>query len=170
MFVKSFIHSLKTGIWYFVWEFTVYTCAYKLFCFNFLFLWRESGRKLATKIEYRMLSDVFGLGCSIVREIVFKTCKAIPFHLLFEYAHIPSGEKLREIADGSEFNWSFSRAASAIDGSHVPIVRLDECFSDYYNCKGYYSIVVQGLVDYFRGVYGCMYWLARKGARCTHVQ
>lgn len=107
MFVKSFIHSLKTGIWYFVWEFTVYTCAYKLFCFNFLFLWRESGRKLATKIEYRMLSDVFGLGCSIVREIVFKTCKAIPFHLLFEYAHIPSGEKLREIADGSEFNWSF---------------------------------------------------------------
>ena len=78
--------------------------------------------KLATKIEYRTLSDVFGLGCSIVGEIVFKTRKAISFHLLFEYAHIPSGEKLREIVDGFEFNWSFFHATSAIDGSHVPIV------------------------------------------------
>ena len=38
----------------------------------------------------------------------------------------------------------------AIDGSHVPIIRPQESASDYYNRKGFYSIIMQGVVD-FRG-------------------
>ena len=35
----------------------------------------------------------------------------------------------------------------AIDGSHIEIVRPNECATDYYNRKGYYSILLQGICD-----------------------
>ena len=68
--------------------------------------------------------------------------------------------------------WGFSQAAGAIDGSHIPIIRPEESASDYYNRKdnndvlvsmktkcncvllfsvnltGYYSVIMQGLVDH----------------------
>ena len=75
--------------------------------------------KLATNVEYRTLSSLFGLGHSTVGKIVVETCHAIATHLLPQYVQIPSGEKLKEIVDGFE---SFPQAAGAIDGSHVPIV------------------------------------------------
>ncbi len=37
----------------------------------------------------------------------------------------------------------------AIDGSHIPILKPQP---DYYNQKGYYSIVMQAVVD-FRGIF-----------------
>lgn len=75
-----------------------------------------------------------------------ETCKVVSSHLLSEY--IPRGNKLREIVNGFESDWGFPQVAGAINGSHIPIVRPNESASDYYNRKGYYSIVVQGLVDH----------------------
>ena len=57
---------------------------------------------------------------------------------------------LQEIARGFETVWGFPQAAGAIDGSHVPIMKPQESASDYYNRKGFYSIIIQELVD-FRG-------------------
>ena len=104
--------------------------------------------KLATNIEYRTLSDLFGLGRSTIGRIVIETCKAISTHLFSEYVYIPRGEKLREIVNGFESDWGFPQAVGAIDGSHIPIVRPIECASDYYNRKNYYSVIMQGLVDH----------------------
>lgn len=104
--------------------------------------------KLATNVEYRTLSSLFGLGRSTVGKIVVETCRAIATHLLPQYVQIPCGEKLKEIVDGFETFWGFPQAAGAIDGSHIPIIRPDESASDYYNRKGYYSIIVQALVDH----------------------
>ena len=108
--------------------------------------------KLATNVEYRTLAIMFGLGRSTVAEIVVETCREIAAHLLTEYVKIPSGDRLKEVVDGFETFWGFPQAVGAIDGSHIPIIRPEESGSDYYNRKGYYSILVQGLVDH-RGIF-----------------
>ena len=105
--------------------------------------------KLATNIEYRTLSALFGIGRSTVGEIVIETCQAIA-KLLPRYVKIPRGDSLNEIVKGFEEYWGFPQAAGAIDGSHIPIIKPKESAADYYNRKGYYSIIVQALVD-FRG-------------------
>ena len=112
--------------------------------------------KLATNVEYRPLSALFGVGQSTVGKIVVETCHAIAAHLLPQCVQIPHGEGLREIVDGFEMCWGFPQAAGAIDGTHIPIIRPDESASDYYNRKGYYSIIMQAMVD-FRGLFMDVY-------------
>ena len=122
--------------------------------------------KLATNIEYRTLSEMFGLGKSTVGKIVIGMCKSIATHLLPEYVSIPNSEKLKEIVEGFETYLGFPQAAGAIDGSHIPIIRPDESASDYCNRKVYYSVIVQAMVD-FRGLFMDVYtfgWVARKSA------
>ena len=82
--------------------------------------------------------------------------RPITTHLLSQYIYIPKGEKLKKIVEGFETHWVFPQAAGAIDGSHIPIIRPDESASDYYNRKGYYSIIMQAVVD-FRGLFMDMY-------------
>ena len=112
--------------------------------------------KLATNVEYRTLSDLFGIGRSTVRKIVVEACHAIATHLLPQYIQIPNGDRLKEIVEGFETCWDFPQAAGAIDDSHIPKIRPDESASDYYNPKGYYSIIMQAMVD-FRGLFMDLY-------------
>ena len=58
--------------------------------------------------------------------------------------------------EGFETYCGFPQAAGAIDGSHIPILRPDESASNYYNHKGYYSIIMQTMVD-FRGLFMDVY-------------
>ena len=84
--------------------------------------------------------------------LVVEIYHTIVTHLLPQYVHIPQIDRLKEIVEGFEICWGFPQAAGAIDGSHIPIIRPDESASDYYNRKGYYSIIMQAMVD-FRGLY-----------------
>ena len=52
--------------------------------------------RLAINVEYRTLSELFGIGKSTVGEIVIETCNAIATRLLHQYVYIPKGEKLKE--------------------------------------------------------------------------
>lgn len=125
--------------------------------------------KLATNVEYRTLSNLFGLGRSTVCTIVLDACRVITNHLLPRFVQIPQGEKLKEIVDGFETLWSFPQVAGAIDGSHIPITRPEESASDYYNRKGYYSVIMQGMVDHHGRFMDVWCWLARKSARCLCI-
>ena len=64
----------------------------------------------------------------------------------------PVNEKSRDIIDGYRSKWGFPQVVGAIDGTHIPIVRPKDSAADYYNRIGFYSIIVQGTVDY-RGMY-----------------
>ena len=107
-------------------------------------------------MEYRTLSALFGVGRSTVGFIVVETCQAIATYLLPRHIQIPQGERLKEIVDGFETCWGFPQVAGAIDGSHIPILRPDQSASDYYNRKGYYSVIMQAMVD-FRGLFMDVY-------------
>ena len=114
--------------------------------------------KLATNVEYRTISNLFGLGLSAVAGIVVQTCKASADNLLEKYVYVPEGDLLKEIVEGFETCWRFPQAVGAIDGSHVPIIRPQDSASDYYNRKGFYSVIIQGLVDFrgqFMDIYQC---------------
>ena len=115
--------------------------------------------KLATNIEYRTLSELFGIGRSTVCEIVNDTCQQMVMNLLPKYVKIPKGDRLKEVVDGFELTKGFPQAVGAIDGTHIPIIRPEQSPADYYNRKGYYSIIMQGLVD-FRGIFMdiCIGW------------
>ncbi len=112
--------------------------------------------KLATNIEYRTLSALFGLGRSTVGEIVIETCDAVATHLLPKYVTIACGGKLKEIVNGFETCFGFPQVAGAIDGTHITIIRPDESASDYFNRKSQYSVIMQALVD-FRGQFMDVY-------------
>ena len=73
---------------------------------------------------------------------------AITKHLFPRYVCFPSGDRLRDVVANFETCWGFPQAAGAIDGSHIPIIHPMESASDYYNRKGYYSIIMQAVVDY----------------------
>ena len=110
--------------------------------------------KLATNVEYRTLSNLFG----ILEDLLCQLLQQKPAGLFL--TNYWRNLSLRV--------WGFPQVAEAIDGSHVPIVKLQESPSDYYNRKGYYSIYnrkgyysinVQALVDFrgrFMGV--CVGW------------
>ena len=108
--------------------------------------------RLATNAEYRTIAELFGLGRSTVGEIVLDTCGAIVDHLFRSYVCIPGNDGLREIVVGFERRWGFPQVVGAIDGTHIPIIKPDNSASDYFNRKGYYSILMQALVDY-RGIF-----------------
>ena len=107
--------------------------------------------KLATNIEYRSIAQLFGLGHSTVCTIVLETCKAITEVLLPRYVKIPQGELCKEAIDGFD-RLGFPQAVGAVDGTHIPIIRPVENATDYYNRKGFHSIIMQGAVDY-RGIF-----------------
>ena len=86
---------------------------------------------------------------------MIETCKALT-KLLPRYVKIPDGANLKQVVKGFEECWGFPQTAGAIDGSHIPIITPKESASDYFNRKGYYSIIVQALVD-FRGLFTEVY-------------
>lgn len=48
---------------------------------------------------------------------------------------------------GFEEKWNLPQCAGAIDGSHIPVKGPLLNHTDYYNRKGWYSIIIQAVVD-----------------------
>ena len=53
-----------------------------------------------------------------------------------------------EVVRGFEEVWGFPQCFGVIDGSHIPILAPHGRATDYYNCKGFHSIVLQALVSH----------------------
>ena len=102
---------------------------------------------LATPAEYRTVAHLFGVARSTVCEIVHETCNAIVACLMGMYIKFPSGDQLDKVVDGFFTQWGVPNCVGAIDGSHIPIAAPAGNHTDYYNRKGHYSIILQGLVD-----------------------
>ena len=103
---------------------------------------------LASCSEYRLLGHLFGIARSTVCVIVHDTCKAIVQVLSPEYIKFPTGTALTEVVEGFKEKCDIMQCAGAIDGSHIPVSPPASNYMDYYNRKGWYSILVQAVVDH----------------------
>ena len=111
---------------------------------------------LATCAEYRTIGHLFGVARCTVCVIVHDTCKAIVDVLLTRYIKFPVGNELRDTVEGFRMKWGMIQCAGSIDGCHIPVMPPALNHTDYYNRKGWYSVVLQAVVDHeylFRDIY-----------------
>ena len=105
---------------------------------------------LASGVEYRTVAHLFGISRASVCTIVHDVCKAIVKLLIprYMYIQLPKNErKLTGIFAGFKELWGFP-CSSAIDGSYIRVSVPSELHIDYYNRKGWYSVLLQALVDH----------------------
>ena len=91
--------------------------------------------------------------------IIHETCSAIVSTLLSTYISFPTGDALEEVVEGFKERWGFPQCAGSIDGSHISVPPPLMNHTDYYNRKGFYSVIVQAVVDHnclFRNI--CVGW------------
>lgn len=91
---------------------------------------------------------MFGVAKGTVCVIVNDVCQAIVKVLLSKYVKFPSGEGIAEVVSGFESKYGFPQCIGAVDGTHIPILAPEECAKDYYNRKGYHSIIMQAVTDH----------------------
>jgi len=79
---------------------------------------------------------------------VKETCKAIVRILQPKYIHFPSGESLTTTVQGFLEQWGIPQCAGSIDESHIPLRPPAMNHTCYYNRKGWYSVILQAIVDH----------------------
>jgi len=82
-----------------------------------------------------------------VCEIVQETCSAIVTTLLTTYIKFPTRNDIDTVVREFKVKWGVPQCFGAIDGTHIPVSVPSENHTDYYNRKGWYSMLIQGLVD-----------------------
>ena len=91
--------------------------------------------------------------------IVHDTYRAIVSALQKLVIRFPDGDDRKEVVDGFKSTWGMSKCVGSIDSCHIPIMPSETNHTDYYNRKGWYSIILQAVVDHrymFRDV--CIGW------------
>ena len=114
---------------------------------------------LATPGEYCSVSHHFGLTHCTVCQIVNDTYRAIVKKLFLVYIRFPTCNSLKDVVRGFKEKFGISQCVGSIDGSHIPVTPPAMNHTDYYNSKGWYSMLVQALVDHnylFRDL--CISW------------
>lgn len=105
-------------------------------------------RFLTTGESYFSLMTQYRVSETTIGRIVPRVCRAIIVSLMEEHMPFPkSSEEWKSIADAYMEKWNFPNCIGALDGKHVGIVRPNNSVSEYYNYKGYYSIIIMALVD-----------------------
>lgn len=105
-------------------------------------------RYLATGETYESLQFGFRMAANTICKVIPETCDAIIGLLGPIYLKTPnSAEEWNQIAEDFSICWNFPNCIGAIDGKHIAIKKPKHSGTDYYNYKGFYSIVLLGVVD-----------------------
>ncbi len=107
-------------------------------------------RFLATGETYHSLAFSFRVAHNTISMFIPQVCAAIVREyqeeaLSFTTASTPDAWK--EVADQFGRRWNFHHACGALDGKHVAIKKPKKSGSAFYNYKGFFSIILMGLVD-----------------------
>ena len=108
-------------------------------------------------------SSFWPLVLTIERLVIFSVCQSQPCVvtkqvclsivecLLPKYINIQTGAALTEDVEGFRVDHGFPQCLGAVDGTHIPILSPQDFPADYYNRKGWHSIILQGVVDHKGG-------------------
>ena len=104
---------------------------------------------LATGKCFRSIGEKFGMGESTISYALRQFFDVIISKFLAEKIIFPTTEsEINEVTNGFKRIGFFSNVIGAIDGSHIPIKAPHLFPVDYFNRKGFYSIVLQAVVDH----------------------
>ena len=98
-------------------------------------------------MEYWTISELFGIGRATACVIVNDTCRSVVKYLLPRFVCFPVGDRLKEVVRRFGAHWRFLQVAGCIDSADVPIICPQDSGTEYYNRKGYYSLLMQTVVD-----------------------
>ena len=105
-------------------------------------------RYLATGDSQQSQSFNFCVGRSTVCHIVSETCNGIWKALQGTYLKPPTTtEEWKLIANDFEAKWDFPHCLGALDGKHVAIDCPKNAGSNFYNYKGFHSLVLMAICD-----------------------
>lgn len=105
-------------------------------------LWR-----LATNVEYRTISKLFGVGRSTVCKCVREVCHAIVVLLKPLYLCPPSEQELEDAVKLFQTRWGFPHCIGVLGTLHVPIIAPSSNTDSYWNSQGWFSVVMQAAVN-----------------------
>ncbi|GBC09302.1 hypothetical protein RclHR1_08750011 [Rhizophagus clarus] len=104
---------------------------------------------LATGECFRSIGEKFGMGKSTISYALRQFFDLIISKFLSEKIIFLTTElEVNRITNGFKITRNFSNVIGAIDGSHIPIKAPHLFPADYFNRKGFYSIVLQAVVDH----------------------
>lgn len=106
-------------------------------------------RFLATGESFRSLMYQFRIHHSTISKFIPQVLDAIYNVLKDDYLKCPSTQtEWLELADRTYDRWQFPNAYAAADGKHIALLHPSHSGSEFYNYKGFFSIVLMALVDY----------------------
>ena len=105
-------------------------------------------RHLATGDSYHSLMYSFRVPHNTISNVVVDVCSAIIEEYADDVIQTPVDEDgWRNVADLFSTRWQFHHVLGALDGKHIAIRCPPGGGSQYFNYKGFHSIVLLGLVD-----------------------
>jgi hypothetical protein len=103
--------------------------------------------KLGSGNSLQMCGEVYGIAESMASIIVREFCVAIKKHLKLLVIPKLTKNKIKEITTSFECLYEIPYIVGAIYGSLVPIIAPKVDPKSYYCHKGFYYILIQGVVD-----------------------
>ncbi|KYO40033.1 hypothetical protein Y1Q_0006567 [Alligator mississippiensis] len=100
--------------------------------------------KLAILSILYYVTNQFSVGKSMTRETVQQVCLDIQNVLANHFIHLIN---LQEVV-ASFYQIGFSHCTGTTDSTHIPILFLPQGTQAFSNHKGYFSIILQGYIDY----------------------
>ena len=104
-------------------------------------------RFLSSRDAQQSLCYSFRMGRTTVSNVISETCQAIYDQLRKKYLCTPSSqEDWLEIAKNFEESWNLAHVIGAIDGKHIRMQCPKYSRTQYYNYKGFLSLVLMAIV------------------------
>ena len=109
--------------------------------------------RLATGNFLQTIADLYRIGLSTSQLAVTQFTGAIKTILLQKFIRWPSTSTMEQFAREFENLHQIPYVVGAVDGLHIPIVAPRFHVADYYNRKGFYSVLLHGVVSS-----KCLFW------------